>query len=49
MNNYYTWPLTRRQYRLFKYYLELGLSLEDADRTIHTAWIYGYIDQQLPL
>lgn len=40
---YYHWPYTKVQIRLFMYYIELGLSEEDADRVMHTAWIYGYL------
>jgi hypothetical protein len=40
---------TRRQWKLFWYYVDdLGLSHEEADSVIFTAWVYGLLDKQLP-
>jgi hypothetical protein len=47
MTQYYHWPWNKKRMRLFLYYLEIGLSEQDADSVMNTAWVYGYIDHQV--
>jgi hypothetical protein len=38
---------THNQIKLLMYYMDLGLTIQQADSVIHTAWVYDYIDKQI--